>query len=320
VFLLTGGVTMKRVLLAALAAAFLASAARASDPVGIYALIDKVVLEPSSGPAERAKIWGAFCLHTGRSDEYAPPQRGYLHLAAPRGREADCRKEWADLKRVAGTDQVIALGSRYETKVSVRRPRPPVQPSKPVDESRVALLIKNLDSDQFGVRQRALRELEELGNAAEPTLRRALAAGPSPEVRRRLEGLLDKEMPDTYPVGFGLTRVRGASDYAPVRDLLALPAPVSPADGDLAAAGKVSFVVRRLVSRDHRNARYVFEIADDSGSKETSEEVAPGDREARWTPQMAVKPGERYTWRVWATDGQWKGPAAEATFRGKSAP
>jgi hypothetical protein len=311
---------MKRVLLAALAAGSLASAARASDPVGIYALVDKVVFEPSSGPAERARIWGAFCLATRRSDEYAPPQRGYLYVTTPRGKEADCRKEWADLKRVAGTDQVIALGSRYESKVTVHRPRPPFQPSKPVDEVRVALLIKNLDSDRFEVRQKALRELEELRDAAEPALRRALAAGPSPEARRRLEGLLDKEMPDTYSVGFGLTRVRGASDYAPVRDLLALPAPVSPADGDLTPAGKLTLVVRRFASRDHRSARYVFEITDDSGRKETSEEVAPGGREARWTPQMAVKPGERYTWRVWATDGQWKGPAAEAKFRGKSAP
>jgi hypothetical protein len=311
---------MKRFVLAALAAACLATAARASDPVGVYALIEKVVLEPSGEAAQRVKIWGAFCVATRRSDEYTPPQRGYLYLTAPRGQEATCRTEWADLKRVAGTDQVVAFGSRYGSKVTVRRPRPPVEPSAPVDEARIALHIKNLDSDRFEVREKAARELEKVKDAAAPALRRALAAGPSPEARRRLEALLNKETPEAYPVGFGLTRVRGAADYAPIRDLLALPAPVAPADGDLTAPGKVTLVAHPMVGQQHRDARYVFEIADDSGHKETSEELASGDRDTRWTPQMAVKAGELYTWRVWAADGRWKGPAAEATFRGKAAP
>jgi hypothetical protein len=311
---------MKRVFLAALAAAFLATAARASDPVGIYALIDRVVLEPKGETAQRVKIWGAFCVATRKGDEYTSPQRGYLYLAAPRGQEATCRTEWADLKRVAGTDQVVAFGSRYGPKVTVRRLRPRAEPAAPVDDARITLLIKNLDSDRFEVREKAARELEKVKDAAAPALRKALAADPSAEMRRRLEALLDKETPDAYPVGFGLTRVRGASDYVHVRDLLALPAPVAPADGDLTAPGKVTLVAHPMVGQQHRNARYVFEIEEGSGRKATSDAVAPSDREARWTPQMAVKAGELYTWRVWAADGGWKGPAAEATFRGKSAP
>jgi hypothetical protein len=319
-FIPAGGVTMKRIFLAALAAVFLATAARASDPVGVYALIDKVVLEPKGEAAQRVKIWGAFCVATRRGDEYTPPQRGYLYLAAPRGQEATCRTEWVDLKRVADTGQVVAFGSRYGSKVAVRRPRPRVEPSAPVDEARIALLIKNLDSDRFEVREKAARELEKVKDAAAPALRRALAAGPSPEARRRLEALLDTDTPDAYPVGFGLTRVRGASDYAPIRDLLALPAPIAPADGDLTPPGKVTLVAHPMVGQQHRDARYIFEIADDSGHKETSDPVAAGDREMRWSPKMAVKAGELYTWRVWAVDGQWKGPAAEATIRGKAAP
>jgi hypothetical protein len=53
-------------------------------------------------------------------------------------------------------------------------------------------MIAALDSDQFSVREKAQRELEILGKMAEPALRRALAGGASPEVRRRVEGLLEK--------------------------------------------------------------------------------------------------------------------------------
>lgn len=53
-------------------------------------------------------------------------------------------------------------------------------------------LIADLDSDQFTVREKAQRELEILGKMAEPALRRALAGGASPEVRRRVERLLEK--------------------------------------------------------------------------------------------------------------------------------
>jgi hypothetical protein len=311
---------MKKVFLAALAAALLPTTARASDPVGIYAVVDQVVLEPGGAAAERLQVWGAFSLATGRGDEYTTPRRGYLYFAAPRGQEAACRKEWADLKHVAGTGQVIAFGGRYGPKVALRRPGPRLEPAGPAEEARIAWLIKDLASDRFEVREKATQELEKVRDAAAPALRRALAAEPSVEARRRLEALLNRDKPDVYPIDFGLTRVQGASDYPPVRDLLALPAPVAPADGDLTPPGKVTLVVRNLAGRQHRNAHYVFEIEDGSGRKEASGDVAPGDRETRWSPQMAVTAGARYTWRVWAADGEWKGPAAEAMFQGKAAP
>jgi hypothetical protein len=53
-------------------------------------------------------------------------------------------------------------------------------------------LISDLDSDQFAVREKAQKELEMLGKIAEPAVRQALARGPSLEVRRRLERLLEK--------------------------------------------------------------------------------------------------------------------------------
>jgi hypothetical protein len=32
---------------------------------------------------------------------------------------------------------------------------------------------------------------------------------------------------------------------------------------------------------------------------------------------MPIKPGEKYTWRVWTEDGKSHGPVADAVFRGK---
>src|SRR5262249_16796312 len=68
-------------------------------------------------------------------------------------------------------------------------------------------LIADLDSDQFTVREKAQRELEILGKMAEPALRRALAGGASPEVRRRVERLLE-QLEGRVPNGDPLQRCR----------------------------------------------------------------------------------------------------------------
>ena len=35
---------------------------QASDMVGVYGVVEKVVVEPADGPAQRIQIWGAFAL------------------------------------------------------------------------------------------------------------------------------------------------------------------------------------------------------------------------------------------------------------------
>jgi WD40 repeat protein len=106
---------------------------------------------------------------------------------------ADLEALWTDL---AGSDAARAgqaiwrLTAAPEQTVPFFKQR--LQPVQPADARRLATLPGDLDSDQFAVRDKATRELEQLGDAAEPALRRALAGRPSPEARRRMEQMLEK--------------------------------------------------------------------------------------------------------------------------------
>jgi WD40 repeat protein len=65
-----------------------------------------------------------------------------------------------------------------------------LQPVPHVAEDHVARLIADLDSGKFAVRQKATKELEMLAEAAEASLRKALADKPSLELQNRLNDLL----------------------------------------------------------------------------------------------------------------------------------
>ena len=112
--------TIRRLLLP-LALLALTSSAQASDPVGIYALVDKVVLEPNEQKPERVQIWGAFCFAEGRGDGYSEPKRGYLYYKLNPENDNVSRKEWADLKMVAGTQQIVAFANRHKDKGDIRK-------------------------------------------------------------------------------------------------------------------------------------------------------------------------------------------------------
>src|SRR5205809_7830359 len=78
-----------------------AGRALASDPVGIYALVDKVVFEPNETNPERIQIWGGFAIAEGYGYTYKNAQRGYLYYKVNSDNPTACRNEWADLKAVA---------------------------------------------------------------------------------------------------------------------------------------------------------------------------------------------------------------------------
>jgi hypothetical protein len=61
-----------------------------------------------------------------------------------------------------------------------------------VTAEQIARLVADLDADGYAAREKATKELEQVGEAARAALVKALAGNPSVEVRRRAEGLLEK--------------------------------------------------------------------------------------------------------------------------------
>src|SRR6266571_4495310 len=108
---------------------FGAGRALASDPVGIYALVDKVVFEPNETNPERIQIWGAFAIAEGYGYTYKNAERGYLYYKMNPEKPNACRNEWTDLKSVATTGQIVAFGSRYGEKGTLRKKA--AKPEKP---------------------------------------------------------------------------------------------------------------------------------------------------------------------------------------------
>jgi hypothetical protein len=126
----------------------------ASDWVAVYGRVDKVILEPGPDTPTTIQVWGVFSLaRPNDRNDYLPPARGYLYFEVAGNKEA-ARKEWADLKQVAGSGQIVSFGSRFDLHARIRK------------------------------------------------------ASERPE------------RPDPYAVGNGLTRVRGNTEYSPVRALV----------------------------------------------------------------------------------------------------
>ena len=95
-----------------------------SDPIGVYALIDRVVLEPDAGKPERVQVWGVFAFADPKSgpEKYTPAQRGYLYYSVNGANPRASLTEWADLNSIAGKGEVIGYGGRYEKNGRLRKP------------------------------------------------------------------------------------------------------------------------------------------------------------------------------------------------------
>jgi hypothetical protein len=109
---------------------------------------------------------------------------------------AEVERYWVAL---AGTDPEAAadaVGYLASTPAADRQTihflREHLKAAPLADLKRLRLLIADLDSDEFAVREKAQRELERLGEDAAPALRKALESKPSLEARRRMESILKK--------------------------------------------------------------------------------------------------------------------------------
>ena len=113
--------------------ALMAPAAQASDPHGVYAFVDKVVFEPSEASPERIQVWGGFAVAKPEDrDNYQAAERGYMYFKLRPGDEEVCKKEWADLKSVAGTRQIVTFGSR-DAKPAPKVRKADAKPENPQD-------------------------------------------------------------------------------------------------------------------------------------------------------------------------------------------
>jgi RNA polymerase sigma factor (sigma-70 family) len=119
---------------------------------------------------------------------------------APDGRVATVRHtpgeleiRWAELR---GNDAGLAFQAIWAMVASPAQSvaflKERLHPAAALEPQRAARLIADLDSGRFTVRDRAGRELETAGEAAEPALRKLLAGRPTPEQRRRAEHLLKR--------------------------------------------------------------------------------------------------------------------------------
>jgi len=91
-----------------------ATPARVSDPIGIYGIIDKVVLLPDATNPTTIQLWGVFSLSDNvAGDHYKVGQRGYLYFAMDESRARVVRAEWADLQSLAGKGNPVGFGAKY---------------------------------------------------------------------------------------------------------------------------------------------------------------------------------------------------------------
>jgi len=90
------------------------------DGFGGLCLIEKVVIGQDEGQRPSAQVWGTCVMSTpGGTDDrgnyvfasYGEPRHGYLYYFAPKAFEQAAAKEWLDLKQLAGTGEVVGIGS-----------------------------------------------------------------------------------------------------------------------------------------------------------------------------------------------------------------
>jgi hypothetical protein len=134
---------------------------RASGNIGIYAIVEKVVLEPNDNAPARIQIWGAFAYADGAPGQggaASNARRGYLYFRLPDANPEAPLKEWADLKAIAGTGQAVGFGYYgYIGRFSDLQPDAPTS-SPPRSVPPYTLLLYPGGGSQIDLRVRAASE------------------------------------------------------------------------------------------------------------------------------------------------------------------
>jgi dipeptidyl aminopeptidase/acylaminoacyl peptidase len=111
----------------------------------------------------------------------------------PRLKPAELERLWKDLGSEAAAVAYHSLRDLLAVPdQSVPFLRKQLSPAAPFDAARVRSLMDDLDKDDFAVREAATRALERLGERVRPLLSKRLRTQPTPEMRKRIEGLLER--------------------------------------------------------------------------------------------------------------------------------
>jgi WD40 repeat protein len=131
-----------------------------------------------------------FCLLLSPAARAADEQRG---RPAPAPGADRLESLWADLAAADAAkayQAILAMTAAPKDSVPFLKTR--LRPVPAPDPQKLAHLLKNLRSERFAAREKAMTELARLGELAEPALRKAAGEGAPLEFRRRVEQLLDK--------------------------------------------------------------------------------------------------------------------------------
>jgi hypothetical protein len=94
--------------------AFVGMPTLASTRVAVYAIIDDIELEPSSFEPERAWISGVFVVPTPVSSGlHEAPVRGHLYFSLNPAKPDATRRDWEELRAVAGTSNPVGFGQYW---------------------------------------------------------------------------------------------------------------------------------------------------------------------------------------------------------------
>lgn len=90
--------------------------APASDPTGVYGLVDEVAFAPDEAAPTSVVLRGAFAVAEGRHGNYYRAARwGALSFSLPEEEDehGKAREQWADLAKAAGSGEAVGFGTRW---------------------------------------------------------------------------------------------------------------------------------------------------------------------------------------------------------------
>jgi hypothetical protein len=104
----------------------------------------------------------------------------------------DVEARWADLLSEDGSKAFKSIQALASAPKSASFLKGQLKPVTPVQQKVLDRLIADLESENFAVRNKALEDLEKLGELVVPALQKVLAGDPPLETRKRAEELLEK--------------------------------------------------------------------------------------------------------------------------------